>query len=412
MVLKVKRNLILIINLILVAICSAQNKTDKPVKALKLESIPSQNTVINDSLVYALGQQLENSIQESKTDIFMEKFQIGRFCHLATYSEFEDIQIREFKKGFIDGFSKGIKSLPQKIVNTTNNGGFYDFINYYYDLENSTYRMLFRLFSEEEGINYHDFQLVFVDGEFYIQDIYIYVTGENLSDTANLIYLMSMPKNLFEKIIFGNNSKEMKHLLNAVTSQKANKNKTALQHLNLIEGNLKHSKIYHVVKILITSVLSDTDYLEAMQDMLKDYKDDPTSYLLSIDYYVMLEKYDKAIEAIEKLEKDTGDSFLNYMKGNIAYTNENYKDAISYFEIVIDEYPTYDTPKFSLINSYTIQSNYTKCVSVLDQIIANKMYTTSELVEFVESKEEDGSNSLLKLEKSEEYKNWKKRQSL
>ncbi|KAG1658310.1 hypothetical protein GQR58_023073 [Nymphon striatum] len=211
---------------------------------------------------------------------------------------------------------------------------------------------------------------------------------------------------------FGNNSKEMKHLLNAVTSQKANKNKTALQHLNLIEGNLKHSKIYHVVKILITSVLSDTDYLEAMQDMLKDYIDDPTSYLLSIDYYVMLEKYDKAIEAIEKLEKDTGDSFLNYMKGNIAYTNENYKDAISYFEIVIDEYPTYDTPKFSLINSYTIQSNYTKCVSVLDQIIANKMYTTSELVEFVESKEEDGSNSLLKLEKSEEYKNWKKRQSL
>jgi len=411
MILNVKRNLLLFLNVVLIVACSNQNWEVKKAKTPKLEPIHTQKTDANDSLVAQVGYQLEESLYDSKVDFFLNKFNLDRFGQLSTYSEYEDGQLKKFKKGFIEGFSKGITSLPEKIISTIDTGGFYDFLDYYYDADAKTYRMLFRLFSEEDGINYHDFELVLIDGQFYIQDIYIYLTGENLSETANMIYLMSMPKNLFEKIISKNNSKDMNYLVKAVSSQRTLQNETALTYLNRIEGELKHTKIYHVMKILATSDLDESLYMNAMIDMQKDYKDDPTCHLLSIDYYFMNEEYDKAILNIDQLEEETGDSFLNYHRGNIAFAAERYNDATSYYEKLVEDFPTYDTPRFSLISCYLEMDNYKKCIATLDLILANDLYLVSDLIEFVESEEEDGTNPLLLLAQSKDYKDWKNRQT-
>ncbi len=407
---KVKRNLVLINCLALLIACSNQNWEVKKVKAAKLEHIPAEKTKKNDSLINALGEKLELSIHQSDAVFFIKKFSKERFNQLATYTEYLDGQIKASKQTFIESFSDGVQSLPEKIIETTDTGGFYNFINYYYDADTKTYRMLFRLFSEVEGINYHDFELVPLNGEFYIQDVYIYLTGENLSDTANKLFLMAMPKNIFERIITRGHADDMKHLLSAIKSQKDANYQKAVNYLNKIKGTLKHSKIFHVMKVLAATNLDEDIYMKAMGDMQKDFKHDPTCHLLSIDYYFIKKDYNKAIQAINQLEIDTGDGFLNYQRGNIAFASKNYPEAIDYFEKLIGEFPSYDTPKFSLISCYTKMANYDNCVAILNQIMADDTYKAPDLIQFVESKEDNGTNSLHSLKESEAFTTWRKAQ--
>lgn len=411
MILKIKRNSILLLSLIVFTACSGKQWEVKKQIAPKLAAIHTPETGQNDLLVSQLGNRLENSIHEGSTATFNELFDLDRFGKLATYTEYEDNKVKELKEGFNAGFSKGISSLPQKLIQTIEQGGFYDFLEYYYDIDSKSYRMLFRLFSEEEGINYHDFDLIKRGEKFYIQDIYIYLTGENLSETANKLYLMSLPKNIFEKIIDRDDSKDMNHMLKAVTSQRNQENETAVSHLNQIQGKLSHTKIYHVIKILAAANLDESIYIEAMSDMLEDFGDDPTSHLLSIDYYYMKGDYKKAMEAIDRLEEETGDTFLNLQRGNIAFESNDLKGAIFYFEKVLEEFPTYETPSFSLISCYSSLENYEQCVTVMDKILANEVYTSEDLIEYVESEEEDGTNSLISLVESNAYKTWKNKRS-
>lgn len=408
--LNVKRKLPILIPLVFLIGCANQNWEVKKAKTPKLEPIITKPTEKNDTLVQALAQRFENSIYEGETDTFESIFYLERFNQIATYTEYQSNTLKKYQKGFTEGFSKGIASLPEKIIAVVDNGGYYDFLEYYYDTEAQTYRMLFRLFSEEDGINYHDFHLIKSDGAFYVQDIYIYLTGENLSETANKIYLMSMPKNLFEKIISGDDSENMKHMMEGVKNQKIGNNSLAIDHLNRVKGEISHSKIYHVIKILAASDEDETIYMEAMLDMQKDFAKDPTCQLLSIDYYFLNGELDKALGAIDDLEEKTGDSFLNYQRANLLFNSDRTEEAIPYYEQMIVDFPSFDTPKFSLIDCYSNLKKYKKCVALLDEIIDDGYYTVTDLIEFVESTEEDGTNPLLLLAESEIYKDWKTNQ--
>lgn len=368
----------------------------------------SKLSVKNDSLVSLLGTSTEKAFHNNDSKQFSEKFDLPYFINRATDLEYEDPAIASFKKGYVQSMKTIVKSFVEEINADLSQDSYYDFIDYYYDYDIKKYRLLFRLFSEETGLNYHDYVLTFRAGEFLVADMYVYTTGEFLTQTLNRFYRSSLPKSFLSKLIKSQDDIDFEAFNDALKAKRNENFQKAFTAISRIKGALKHDKTYHYVAIEIASNLGEKVYLEALSNMVEDYEDDPTMSLSCIDYYLFKEEYSKALEALDILQEATGDSFLNYLRGNIAYNAANYELSALSYEKIIAEYEEYYNAHTSLLSAYTKMKLYQKCIPLLNTLLQEEVYDKATLITFVEEKDESGENVLEPLVLSEAYQKWKK----
>jgi len=369
--------------------------------------ITTEQSAENDSLANTVGLFIEESIYQSNAQDYLSKFYFERFGELATYSPYQQNGEREFKKGFLNGFKKGVKDIPNRIFTTIDQGGFYDYLHYFYDETQKRYKVLFRLFSEVDGINYHEYQLVKKGDEFLFDDMYVFMTGENLSATTNRIYLGSLPKNVFNKLVNPTDSKDIENFTEATKYIRQGDGENALIHLNKIEGKLRNDKIYHVLKISVNAQMEEKIYLETLENMKDTFGDDPTMNLLSVDYFILNQDYDKAMEILDNIETATNDDFINYLKGNVKQLQGKQESAISYYDIIIENYPEYSTAFTNKMVSLNLLGKFDACLQIMDDLIQRDMVFLEDMIGFVEEVDVNGENVLSPLVNSVQYKNWK-----
>ena len=377
-------------------------------KSTALLEIPAaEESEVNDSIVMSFGQEIENLIHQKNSKAYIDHFDYRRFVQRITYVEGGEKSLAKFKKSFYKGFKKGVHEIPDRIISEVEAGGFYDFISYTYDIQSMSYRMLFRLYSEETGLNYHDYELVTKNSQFQIVDMYIYSTGENLSESMNKIFLSSVPKNIVEKILKPKNVGDTAHFAEASKAIKQQDFENALNHLDKIKGDIKNKKIFHVIKVQAASQLADDIHLKALEAFKDQYPDDPSGNLMFVDYYVLKGDYQSAILALQKLQEATNDDFLNYLKANLFYEAGQIEKAIDNYKDVVENYPDYSTAYLNLLGLYTEKGMYAESIGLIDSMLAANFFLPNEMVDYIEATEPDGSNILEALVESIEYQKWK-----
>ena len=405
MILKLKKPLFLLLGAALCYCCT--NGKGKEEQIAVLEAYPSEESKLNDSLVAALGTHIEDAIFHGESKEFTKKVDIERFKDRAVFLQKTSPKIREFQNDFAGGLDKGFIQLADQIIAITENGGTYEFISYSYNAETSSYHILFRMFSEELGINYHDYDLISFDGKFFVEDIYVYLNGEALSSTMNNLFLASLPGNLLEKFLSVANKSDMPNLVQAMKEKKQGNLQAALNHLNKVRGPLKKVKIYHLLKTQITSALDEDEYKRAMLDFKSTFPDDPATNMVFIDYYILNGNYEDALKSINILKRTTQDDFLHYLIGNIHFESSAYEQALPSYEIVTKMYPDFDSVKFSLMAVYANTNAPEKCISILNQLLESEVYLANDLIEYIEEVDENEDNIFSDFVTSPDYKIWK-----
>ena len=262
------------------------------------------------------------------------------------------------------------------------------------------------MFSDEEGLNYHDYQLNYVNGKFLIEDLYIYSTGEYLSDTIHQLYLMSIPKKFMKEIDMSKDKAgnisfilEYKQLLDKEEYKKA------LDLLNNLEGEIKNKKIFYTLKIQVASEINEVYYMEAIDELLKKFPNDPSTQLMAVDYFVMLKDYNATMSALDALQKVTEDDFVEYVKGTMALEFEDYEAAEKAYIYIMNEYPNFLMAKLNLLYMYDFLERHEDNISLLNKINDSKEFTKQELIDFIDDKE----NEFEHLPNAEIYKKWKEK---
>lgn len=365
------------------------------------------NSEANDEKVLALGSELQNAIFENSVENYLNLLDYESFGNLITKDIEEDKDIKEFKTGFLNGLKQGMKSIPNKIIEEVNGAGYYDFVNYRYDETTQTYHMLFRLYSSLTGINYHDYRVSRINGKFMFNDIYIYLSGEELSKTFRRFFIYNLPKTSLFDLFGEDNTDEFIKMANAVNYHNQGQFEKALNMFNKIEGDLQYDKFLLVIKAVCASNVNEEAYKKAMKTIADKYPDDSSLYLSQIDYHLMNKNYETALSLITRLEKDTDDDFLNLLKGNLEFDRANYTKSLEYFKYISDNYPDFFEGHSSYLTVLSTIGDYTKCVTFLSSLTADG-YSKADLIEFVEETDENGENNLLDLVNSEAYNKWKK----
>ncbi|WP_299114400.1 M48 family metallopeptidase [uncultured Winogradskyella sp.] len=361
----------------------------------------------NSEKVIALGELIENAFNESNTKPFVENFNKEAFNKNITKDSLIDSNDM-YTRRFLKSLENTSNTLGERILSEIEDGAYYNFINFEFNIPESAYYMTFRIYSEETGVNYHDYKICYDGENVMYNDIYIYLTGEHLSETFGRIYKASKPsKNKFVKLFKGEKKHPFSKVIKAQQLLKEGKPKEAYETITEVKGKNAEEKFFLILKGNIAAAYDDNLYKENLEIFAKLYPDDPTLYMKQIDYYILIGNYIRAIENIDKLMFETDDDFLNIMKANLYLNQTDYKNADIHYSYMIENYPFLVEGYIGHISSLTYQERYSDAVNVINTL-TKQGFDKNELSDFLESDDEQGINVLEALVLSDEYKAWKK----
>ncbi|WP_111683964.1 tetratricopeptide repeat protein [Winogradskyella tangerina] len=367
-----------------------------------------EETEENDAKVIALAEYIQDSFFEYEKTGFDEKFDKCSFENRIVSGYNIDTN-DEFTKGFLSGINDTTKGLSQNILNAIENGAYYNLVNYQYSAEVMTYYFTFRLYSEDIGINYHDYQVCWDGEKFKFNDIYIYITGENISSTLRRVLLLSQPsKKTFKKLFNKNTGNEFIKLLEAKEFAEKGNFKKAYETIDELKGPFSKEKFVLLLKGNYASNYNDKIYEEDLVEFAELYPNDPTLYLKEIDFNILKGDFDKALQNVNKLEYETEDDFLNLIRGNLFMMSEDFEKAEKNYKYMIDNYPDLLEGYVGYIVSLNFQERFEEIISTVE-ILIEKGYEKKLLVDFLEEDEADGSNPLEAFLASKVYKKWKRK---
>jgi len=371
------------------------------------DEVYAKNVDANDEKVIELGQNLADSFYEEDSSFFMDHFNVERFAKKVisvNKNISEDVTMREFNRAFRDGvFFEKFHMFPKKILTAIENGASYSIVNYYYHLDERKYHLLFRYYSDDGGLNYHDYQLSFENGEFQLQDIFLYSVGQYLSEMYQDLYQLSIPGESLE--VNRERLKGMVFFGRYRTLLRQKRHKQAFDLVHNLTGEFTKTKAYFATKIKIAAKVNPVYHLEALDELLRSFPNDPTTKLIAIDYYVMLKNYNMTMQLLDEIQAITEDLFLDFIRGNAAWKFEDYEAAEKAYANTIIEYPGFESAKLNLMYLYDFLEKHEDNIVLLNNMIENDEYNKKDLIDFID----DTSNEFLHLPNARIYNRWKKK---
>lgn len=315
-----------------------------PVLLLFLASCKEKAEVPSKAEAMETAHKIDSSISNKRPRYFNELFDANGFARKIA-KQTDDKVTNDMIQGVKDALIKA--EFGDKIIQSLGRNGNYKLVKHYE--KNNVHHLLFRLYSDD-GLNYHDLELSKRNGKILITDMYIYMSGEDLSKTlSGLLISFSKKSNEQESKIMkitesvNNMRKQLLH----------NEYQKAMTYYKTLPDDIKHQRAIELIYLQICKGYGDDEYLGAMTEFHTKYPDDPNINLIMIDSYLLKKEYDKALEALNKLDQFIKtDPFLDFTRALINNMAEQPEEARKYLEQIYKNYPEFDIGVIELIANY------------------------------------------------------------
>lgn len=362
-----------------------------------------ENTQENDFKVKDLGTRLSTSFTNGNQEVFLKSISPNRFFPKVILQDLENKKLTKFNKKFKALYRSKITSFPIEMINSLKEGDFYNFVSYHFDPLDKTYHMIFRYYSEKYGLDYHDYRVLNNGVDLIIDDVFVYSSSQKLSETLKLFYLSEVPKNYISSITNKDEYTYILMLKNFVDAKNNNELQKAYRHISILNKALHNKdRFTAMLKLELSRSISDEAYFESMEDVLASFTIDPSTNLSAIRYHYLNKDYEAVFKSINSIQNHTNDTFLDFEKGNLSFAAKNYESASVFYKNMIENYPNFHLPKFSLLVIYEQEQAFKKAIHLLDIILNTSNYKKGNIITKVKTQ-------LPQLKASKEFKNWCRR---
>ena len=361
-----------------------------------------------DSIALKIGYDLEENFTYEERELFSEKFNDKVF--LSYILDSEDEQINETLKVYADEILKSDYGglLYDQIQSYLDEDTYYNFVNYYIDDLKNIY-IVFRLFFDDGGINYHQY-LFEPSGiaEYTLTDIYLYLSGEYNSQTLKrVLYGMVQDSGMKDGII-NPDSEQVKlySVLGRVNQlRKMGKIDEAREIFFSIPQEKRDEESLIYIELELTDIEDEVAYKNLMERMITlAGENNPSLYLATIDYHFLNEDYEKLISAVDSLYGYTGDELLELYKGNAYWQMDRIEEAENSFLLANEYYPTMPAPYDYLLGLYEHEDEKLKFLNTIDTMAKYLMVEHPLMEEILEEQHPE-------IVASDEYKAWSQKKS-
>jgi hypothetical protein len=302
----------------------------------------------------------------------------------------------EIKKGFLMGWGK--HALGTTVAQTIRgDASAYRLLRYH--VQDGKPRLLYRMLTGEGGVNYHD---LFIgrdkDGKPCIVDIYIFMSGENLtvSFRRGLLLAVTSQPGFLDRLV-GWESDFAKNINNIQQMQKLAQTGQAAEALKVfaaLPASLRKHKNFLILRLMCAQRAGEVEYATALADIEKAFPNDPGLDLLRLDGCFMSRQYDEGLKALDRLEKSIGeDSYIHFQRGAFCVAKEDLPKAKEWYRKAVAAEPTLAAPYWGLANLLVKEKDFAGLARTFTDLEKNAGEEIGDLeneelyAEFVKSKE-------------------------
>lgn len=285
------------------------------------------NEAINEATQFIAGSESDAQAIVSSIETAVAHSDTAAFTSLIDEEKLVDRMLAgldlkpQFRKSFIQGMRDGggLSHLASEIIRSADSGGEYTFVRMVQ--KNGEVRPLFRFeLADGGGINYHEF-VVSVDsaGRPRVVDIYVYLTGDMLSQSIRRIVLPAVASEnsgILAKLsgaetAFLNNLETIEQINGLIA---AGKHKEAMPLFARLPETLQRDKTILMTRLVCAQNISDMEYSDAIRDLERWFPNDPAQDFRSIDLLAIQGQHDNLIRTVDRLIATIQDPCLNLLK--------------------------------------------------------------------------------------------------
>jgi hypothetical protein len=315
------------------------------------------------------ARQLEIAASKKDASFFDEAVDKKELINRTGISN--DRDAREFGSGVQEGMRMGTQ-----ITNALKDNGHYQLVKQYE--KNKSQHLIFRLYADG-SINYHDLELKHTKGEVKVADIFIYLSGENLSETIKGLYLQFSDLIKSTEKQFTTSWYQKLPLIRQKID--AGNYQEAFEIYNMLPEEAKKTKPFQLLNLQICSGLNDNSlYQKAIDAYMALYANEPNMHLLLIDVFIVNKQYDKALNSINQVDKMINkDPFLDYYRYFIYNIREEKSTAKRHLLQVVKNFPDFPEAQLELIATYLEERDYTAAKPLVNNYQRRKSYEQTTL---------------------------------
>lgn len=334
----------------------------------------AQADAISQSQVSAMARQLETAIREGKVDAAVALYDQDAMVDRALAGVGGPAALEQ-------GFRAGLKRTSPigRALGEIAKTGSYHLLRV--RQVNGECRALFRLITQQNGLNYHDWVAgMNSQGQLKFVDQYIGATGELMSQTLRRAYVMAAAHaspTLLQRLAgsdkdFFNNIRTMAQMGADVRMKNY---KAALDVYATLPKSMQEDKTIMTMRLLAAQRVRKQDpsqYMSAMADFARLFPGDPCLDLVGLDFLIEERNFQDARDSLKRLGTFTGgDPYLGVLRGNIDLLEggpANVAAARNEYETATIVEPMLAQAYWALVTLDLKSNDYDKAAAELTQI--------------------------------------------
>jgi hypothetical protein len=390
------------------AVAAAQPDQAPPAaksRAISADAIAAKPITAEEATKWAA--ELQRAVRVQDIDTFNRLVDWDAFVAKATALPGNSPQLKEFRANFARGLKSATvnprSGFGRAVMGAVEAAGDYKALRIHN--EDGQVRVLFRLVSSNGALNYHDWVLGRSrDGKPVAVDCQVFLIGELYSQNLRRSFLPLAHKSGGASVekLSGPEKDFVEHFAQFAQMGQFVRERNWRQALNTykeLPASVRESKPAMTMRLLATQSVSDAEYLATIDDFRKRYPNDAMIDLISVDAYILRKAYDKALEAIDRVDKAIGrDPYLKVLRGNVLLRERKLDAARDIVQNAIVQDPNLLRGYYSLIDISLARHDYADTVKWLKKAESLGV-TFGELTAFP---------AFAAFVKSAEYKNWLK----
>jgi hypothetical protein len=339
------------------------------------------------------GEELERAMRDGDVATFNRLVDWDALCRRAEHGlDLSAKDSRDFRAGLRNNVG-GASGIVGSSAEAVRKGGDIRFVRTRTRAGRKS--VLFRM-SVDGGLNYIEFPLARrANGNIVATDFYVYLSGENFSQTGRRILLMiiaAQNRSVVDRIV-GKESDFVRHSRDIQTLSKAasrNDFTGGLAAYRRMPESLQREKFVQIQRLLCASNVSEEEYLAAMEDMRKHFPDDPCIDFISIDAYVLRGEFPEAMACIDRLSKSLGgDAALESKRGDLLIHQGDYPAARAAARRAIDGGDVRPEPYYVILAAALREQQHDETLDLLKQfaqrfnLVLEDLETSPEYAQFI-----------------------------
>jgi acyl carrier protein len=280
----------------------------------------------------AFAAALERAVNTEDVVRFREEFDTGAFRSLV-FSGFDGNN--QEARSLRASFEKTLENMPSQvfdqILQQVHGGGSYEYLR---TIERDDgFRPVFRLRTPEGAINYHEYRLIRRPRGARFSDVFIYASGERLSETMQRLLLTALPPDK-QTILASLSGSAQASLRRALPLQdislafKRGEHQHVLAMYESLSPELRAEKTIQIFRVMSAQKVDEAAYSAAMDDYRAAFPNDPSIYLMSLDSHLLARRFKEYHDTLDRLNEQVGgDPYLEAMRANVLIMEGKFDQA-------------------------------------------------------------------------------------